>query len=105
MREKFRVVFAGRSVQDLEDIAPYLAERSGGPWFGEIWLDSILEHIERLEQFPFGYPEFCVAPYRKLFHGRYLVIFRIDELSGEVFVVRVIHGMRLGENVGPLKSE
>lgn len=78
VREKFRVVFAGRSVQDLEDIAAYLAERSGDPWVGELWLDSMLEHVERLEQFPFGYPEFCVAPYWKLIHGRYLVIFRID---------------------------
>lgn len=101
MPELYRIRFTLKAETDLLECADSLARRSNDPWIARVWYLSILQHIQRLELFPDGYPPFSILPYRKLIHSPYLVMFRIDNVAEEVLVCRVFHGARLLENVGP----
>ena len=103
MPERFAVILKPQAVQDIYSISDYIAERSQDLDVALHWEESIHSHIARLEYFPSGYSHFVIEPYRKMLHGQYLILFRIEEVESRVIVCRVIHAGRLPENTGPVE--
>ena len=44
-------------------------------------------------------PEFPHMPYREILAGNYRIIYRSDEKGHRVFVMSVVHGRRLLQNI------
>ena len=88
--------------RDIAGCADFILERSMDPDIPLLWEDSLLEHLEQLETFPNSYP-IHEGNYRKLLHGRYITIFRVDETLYEVTVCRIIHSARRIDNAGPIE--
>lgn len=65
------------------------------------WQDGLMDHIARLDELPKAHPiseadtEINGYELRKLNHGNYLVIFRVDEDRHMVFVEGFRHGAML----------
>ena len=103
-RASYLVVFKPQALDDIFQIASYIAEKSQDLDVALLWVESVHEHVEHLVKFPHGYSIFEIPPYRKINHGRYLVVYRIDEEAEKVVICRVVHGTRLSENLGPIET-
>jgi plasmid stabilization system protein ParE len=102
---RYKVTLTGKAKVDILLCAEYIFERSLDMDIALMWEASLYEHLKQLETFPAGYPEYEIRPYRKLLHGRYIALFRIDEVESEVIVCGVFHSARLRESIGPVEPE
>ena len=87
--------FAESAWDDLDSITDYIAQDSVR--FAQEFSDRILNHIEKLEQYPkLGrvVPEFQNESLRELIQGKYRIVYRVysDEL---VIILRIVHGRKL----------
>jgi plasmid stabilization system protein ParE len=88
-----RIAWSRRALQDLEDIAEYIAGDS--PTYAGIVVKKIVSQTRMLAQFPRAgrkVPEFDDENVRELIVYSYRVVYRL--LSEEVLVAAVIHGKR-----------
>ncbi len=88
-----RVSWSRRALQDLEDIAEYIANDS--PTYAGIVVKKIVTQTRMLEQFPRAgrkVPEFDDENVRELIAYSCRIIYRIQEV--EVIIAAVIHGRR-----------
>lgn len=88
-----RVSWSRRALQDLEDVADYIA--SDSPTYAGIVVKKIITQTRMLKQFPRvgrKVPEFDDENVRELIAYSYRIIYRIQE--DEVIVAAVIHGRR-----------
>jgi plasmid stabilization system protein ParE len=95
---KYHVEITPMAEQDIEDIWFYIAEES--PENATALILALEEQIGTLESLPERCPlipenELLNRGYRHLIHGSYRTIFRVD--GRIVYVLRVIHGVRLLE--------
>ena len=95
MPPKRRITFALSALTDLEQMrARYVEQRV--PDVGERLLREIVEHVERLADFPESgraVPEFGSAQLREIIHPPFRIVYRIDD--ERVRVVRVWRSERL----------
>ncbi len=88
-----RVGWSPRALQDLEDIANYIATDS--PAYAGNVVRRIMSQIRMLRNFPRAgrkVPEFDDENIRELIAYSYRIIYRVDE--GEIVIAAVIHGKR-----------
>ena len=89
-----RVVWSRRAVQDLEEIAEYIAKDS--PAYAAVVVRTILSRVQVLLRFPRSgrkVPEFDDENIRELLAYSYRVIYRIH--TEEVIIAAVVHGKRM----------
>jgi len=100
----YKVVIKPRAWEDILESAYHICEQSADDDVGSLWLESIQQHIRQLDLFPNSYSRYEVAPYRKIHHGRYLILYRVDDEALQVTVCRIVDGARLPENIGPIED-
>jgi len=104
MFDKYIVIYSPLAREDIFGIARYIGEQSQDQDVPLRWEAALYERIRRLEAFPNSHPRYQVSQYRKIHHGPYVVLYRVDPAEMVVKVCRVFHGARLSENIGPLES-
>ena len=100
----YKVIIKPRAWEDIREIAYHICEQSEDDDLGNLWLESIQQHVMKLDLFPNSYSRYEIAPYRKIHHGRYLIVYRVDDEALEVTVCRVVAGERLAGNIGPVEN-
>jgi len=94
----YRVVWSPAALQDVEDIAEYIARDSSR--YASAVVSKILAVARGLRQFPTRgriVPEFADPAIRETFVYTYRLIYRVKDR--EVTVAAVIHGKRLLDSV------
>ena len=89
-----KVVWSPQSLQDLEDIAEYIAKDS--EYYASLVIENIVESIEILALFPrIGreVPELQKENVREIFYKRYRIIYQI--VDDHVEIITVVHSSRL----------
>jgi addiction module RelE/StbE family toxin len=90
-----RVVWSEPALEDLEEIAEYIAADS--PRYAQITITRIFERTEVLETHPsIGrmVPELEDESTRELIEGNYRIVYVLKD-HGIVYILRVLHGARL----------
>jgi len=103
MLKRYTVRLQPRARDDIVNIVAHIGEQSEDDYIGDLWEASVYEQLQRLDCFPNSYPTFSIQPYRKMIHGRYIIVFRVNDELREVQVCRVFHAARLVESIGPLE--
>ncbi len=93
----FKVVITAPAEQDIDEATQYIADDSqsaDSKWNAELWtvIFSLKEMPSRFSVIPEA--EELGFPYRSISHYAHRMIFRIDETSETVFIIRVFHGAR-----------
>jgi len=89
MPRRHKITFAVSAVQDLEDIRQWYADQHV-PDMGERLLREVVDHVERLVDFPQSgriVPEFGVTQLREIIHPLFRIVYRLD--NDRVRVLRV----------------
>jgi len=89
MPRRHKITFAVSAVKDLEDIRQWYADQHV-PDMGERLLREVVDHVERLVDFPQSgriVPEFGVTQLREIIHPLFRIVYRLD--NDRVRVVRV----------------
>ena len=89
-----RVRILEPAAEDLEAIHAYIApdSRRKADWF----IDSIKRHVNRVAATGFGAigKPGRIRGTRELVHGRYIVVYAVDEAADELLVISIVHGAR-----------
>ena len=89
MPRKLKITFAASAVKDLEGILQWYKDQHV-PDVGERLLREVIDHVERLPDFPQSgrvVPEFSVTHLREIIHPPYRIVYRLDDDA--VRIVRV----------------
>lgn len=89
MPPKHKITFAASAVKDLEGILQWYKDQHV-PDVGERLLREVIDHVERLADFPQSgriVPEFGVTHLREIIHLPFRIVYRLDE--DRVRIVRV----------------
>jgi toxin ParE1/3/4 len=88
-----KVVYAPRSLRDLQKIHDYLLLKSASKETADNFISDLLNACDGLEHLPERYPCYPYAPdWRMLPFGNYLVFFRAYET--EIRIAHVRHAAR-----------
>ena len=96
----YRVTWSPRAVEELEDIARYIAGDSSV--YAAAVVRTILNTTRNLSRFPFAgriVPEFHDEKIREWFTYSYRVIYRIE--NDVVTVATIVHGKRMLNELQP----
>ena len=85
--------------QDTDKIVKYMVEKLINHSAATRFLDDVNESYQRIEKNPHMYclcqdPRLQDMGYRKVVIKNYLILYRIDEISNTVYVVRIVYGGR-----------
>ncbi len=89
MPRRHKITFAVSAVKDLEDIRQWYADQHV-PDVGESLLREVVDHVERLVDFPQSgriVPEFGVTQLREIIQPPFRIVYRLD--NDRVRVVRI----------------
>lgn len=91
MASNYNVVITEPAKQDIDEIFGYIYNVLCAPNAAERVVVRIYKSISNLELFPRQYPKlgYSDIEYRKLSVENFVVIYRIDDEKGIVYVVRV----------------
>ncbi|MEL7220409.1 MAG: type II toxin-antitoxin system RelE/ParE family toxin [Bacteroidota bacterium] len=100
MAESYTVIVTEPAEQDLEELLEYITERDGSS-SAESMRDAIVDAIEALAKMPDRYGRvrevlhFKDIIYRRVVvKNRYRVMYKVEELEKDVYVVRILHVKR-----------
>ncbi|OAV43953.1 type II toxin-antitoxin system RelE/ParE family toxin [Lewinella sp. 4G2] len=99
MAGTYTVTVTPSAIADLQEALNYIAENQSLTSANSIQ-DEILNAIERLEKMPESHPpvrethDVVGTKYRRIIAGNYRIIYQVDELRPEVFVIRILHVKR-----------
>ena len=85
-----RIIWSPLAVERVSEISDYIAEDN--PEASMTWVESILEIIERLRDYPESgrvVPELAKPTIREIIHGHYRIIYKIQQQ--EIFILTVRH--------------
>ena len=93
----FKVTLALPAAEDIAQSVEFLNAHSSSA--ARQWLDEIQNAVESLQEMPLRAPKIPESrsfnlDYRHLIHKAHRIIFRVDEATNTVFVVRVYHSSR-----------
>ena len=93
----YKVLLSTPAERDIGEAVKFIAANS--PEAASRWLGGLQQAILSLEDIPARHalvPEAASLgmPYRSLPYFSHRVVYRVDEASGQVFVVRVYHGAK-----------
>ncbi|MBN2628228.1 MAG: type II toxin-antitoxin system RelE/ParE family toxin [Spirochaetales bacterium] len=99
MGNKYTLFFTRHALDDMRDIYRYIFEELDNPRSAIDLIDSMEKRIESLEVHPFSGSkvldhDLLERGYRKLVIGNYIALYKVDESSQKVNIVRVIYGKR-----------
>jgi plasmid stabilization system protein ParE len=98
--ERYSIHFLNQAKDDLRSIAEFIEERSCDYQVARLWLESVSHVVRQLEMFPNSHPPHNRTPFRKLIHGRYLILFEVNEEEREVLISGILHSARLEKEPG-----
>ena len=93
----YKIIETERAQQDLSDIVDYIIFSLENPSAAAALLDEVEACYDSLEQFPLMF-ETCRDPhlmslgYRKAMVKNYLMIYKVNESSKIIFIMRFFHG-------------
>jgi len=92
-----KLFYSPLALQDMDGIWNYIFEELSNPTAASNTVNRILDHIDRLRQFPeIGSPFSSVAKietdYRYLVYGNYLAFYRSQ--GEDIYIDRVLYGRR-----------
>lgn len=93
--EQVKVQLTESAYNDLEDIELYIAQDS--PAIARKFIGHIFDKIYQLHSYPYSgkpVPEINDKSIRELLLNKYRIIYQVT-VSGDVNVLRVVHGARL----------
>jgi plasmid stabilization system protein ParE len=103
-----RVLWMPSALEDLKSIREYIAKDS--VYYADRFVDGAFERADQLEAFPKSgriVPELGYPSVREIVYGSYRIIYELihefDDIN--VFVVAVIHGMRLLPSMYPADND
>ncbi|MCY3021640.1 MAG: type II toxin-antitoxin system RelE/ParE family toxin [Planctomycetota bacterium] len=105
MHRRYLVVIKPQAIADIEDAAAFIEEQSGDSCVADLWETAAYEQIKHLETFPNSYPRFSRRKYRHITYGRYLIVYRVDDVELKVVVCRVVSAWRDRQRIGPMESD
>jgi len=84
---------------DMLDILLYISEEADAPRSAERVLDKIESDLARLREHPYSAPaardEYLSSQgFRVLISGKYLALYKVNDIERDVTVYRVVHGSR-----------
>ena len=95
----YKVEYLPVALQDVLEIARYIAFELNNPAAAERLSEAIFEAGNRLTEFPYTYPVYTpIRPleyeYRKALVQNYIIFYRVDEKNKLVTVSRLIYAKR-----------
>jgi plasmid stabilization system protein ParE len=89
-----RVHVLESAVEDLEAIHAYIARNN--PRAADSFIEGIRAHIRRVAETGFGEigRPGTRRDTRELVHGRYVIVYQLDDRNDELVALAVIHGAR-----------
>lgn len=93
----FRVLLSAPAERDIEETVEFMVTNS--PEAASKWLNGLQESLASLEEMPLRHaliPEAAILgkPYRSLPYVSHRIVYRVDDQSAQVYIVRVYHGAR-----------
>lgn len=100
----YKVVETKLAVQDLDEILEYMAVSLANPTAAAAFADEVEECYANLERTPFMYercrdPQLFALGYRKAVIKNYVLIYKVDEMEKNVYVLRFFYERRNYENL------
>ncbi len=95
----FNVEITSLANQDLEDILDYIGRELDNPSAASSFLSEVDTCYANLEKMPFMY-NFCqnarlmALGYRKVVIKNYIMIYRVEETTHTVYILRFFYGRR-----------
>lgn len=97
--QQYRVEMSEPAEQEADSIYLWISETYGPEQAGR-WYSGLLDAIQRLSLFPYGYQALPQnKEVRRMLYGQYRVLYRVvepepGELEGTVRILRILHGAR-----------
>ena len=84
---------------DMLEILMYISEEAGAPRSAERILDKIESDLDRLRENPYSAPSarddyLSSQGFRVLVTGKYLALYKVNDLEQNVTIYRIVHGKR-----------
>ncbi len=97
--KKFKIQLYPKAFQNLDDIYSYILNEIKEPIIAKRKIDRLWEGIGSLEFFPYSHQDRLVGKYankgyKQLIIGNYVVIYKIDEQNGVVFIITIQYAGR-----------
>jgi len=95
--EKYKLQVMPRAVVDLENIYEYISNELSAPAAAHILMQKVEAAFMRLRDFPESCP-MCQDEilqqkgYRKLVVNNYIALYKVDNYTKAITVMRVVHG-------------
>ena len=96
--DKYKIKLTPRTVQDLDGIYRYIAEKIKEPEIANNLIDTLEDAMDSLEMFPNRGAErkngaYASKGYRQLFVKNFTIVYRVDEGHKQVIVLTVRYSM------------
>ena len=93
----YKILETERAQQDLSDIVGYIVSSLENPSAAASFLDEVEGCYDNLEQFPLMFeacrdPRLKASGYRKAGIKNYIMVYKVNESTGTVFIMRFFHG-------------
>lgn len=93
----YKIIETEQAQQDLSDIVDYIVSSLENPSAAAVFLDEVGACFDRLERLPLMFeacrdPHLKVLGYRKAQVKNYLMIYKVNEPTKTVSIMRFFHG-------------
>ena len=92
----YRVDVTDSAAEDLNDIVFYIADTLSVPFAASVFLNDVASCYDQLEVTPFMYERcadkrLCELGYRRTAIRNYIMVYKVDEEQGIVYVLRFFY--------------
>ncbi len=97
----YKIIITNLANEDLEEIVVYMATNLKVPIAATNFLDEVEHAYSNLLLNPFMYEKIELNNniYRRAVIKKYIMLYRVDENSGIIYISRFFHGTRNFENL------
>jgi len=91
-----KIIFTTRSKSDISKIVHYISQDN--PQAAREWAKSLFDSVKSLEKFPsLGriVPEYSEDTIREIIKGQYRIVYKVNQLKEEIYIVPIHHSKRL----------
>lgn len=101
---KYKLVYLPVARRDMVEIVEYVSHRLGNPIAANELAEKLIAGAESIPVFPYANPvKTTLRPlaheYRYIIIGNYQMFYRVDEITREVLIARVIYAGRNSEKL------
>lgn len=92
----YNLIITPSADKDLSDIIEYMSNDLSNPNAAKRFYEKVEKSYDNLEEFPCMY-SLCELPefsdnHRKIIIDDYVIVYKFDESSGEISILRVLYG-------------